>query len=184
MKPENAKRFLPIMQAFAEGRTVQTLGHNRWFDCEPGSQINFYANPDFFRVKPEVIHPPFGNPPEGYTWHNPQGLTPQQVETGDGWRLVLDQEADSLTPHQLTPHQIFLNGQWEPMNIIFKDIFQGMPGAFRTKAPLPMTERQKFEAWSVHERNGLDITSRPDGLYVNPYTYAAWQAWKAAKASK
>ena len=65
MTRKNAKELLPIIQAFAEGKTIQyydsLIDIADWEDCE---------NPDFdnltyeFRIKPEPTYRPFVNAEE------------------------------------------------------------------------------------------------------------------------
>lgn len=53
MNRQQAKEFLPIIQAFAEGKTVQTIDKNgEWINC---LYINFEFNssPNSYRIKPE-----------------------------------------------------------------------------------------------------------------------------------
>lgn len=60
MTPEMAKKWLPIIQAVAEGRTIQKAERkpgelSTWVDCEIESSINWC--PDFIRVKPDIVKP-------------------------------------------------------------------------------------------------------------------------------
>jgi hypothetical protein len=52
MNRENAKDYLPLVQALAEGRTIQYRGPitERWADC---TYPDFSADPDQYRIKPE-----------------------------------------------------------------------------------------------------------------------------------
>lgn len=53
MNRQQAKELLPIIQAFAEGKTVQTIDKNgEWINC---LYINFEFNssPNSYRIKPE-----------------------------------------------------------------------------------------------------------------------------------
>ena len=64
MNREQAKELLPIIQAFAEGKTVQTINENgEWITC---SCINFEFNssPKSYRIKPESKYRPFANADE------------------------------------------------------------------------------------------------------------------------
>lgn len=64
MNREQAKELLPIIQAFAEGKTVQTINENgEWITC---SCINFEFNssPKSYRIKPEPKYRPFANADE------------------------------------------------------------------------------------------------------------------------
>ena len=56
MTREEAKQLLPIMQAYAEGRTIQFLDGGKWLDlCES----DFYESPERYRIKPEPKYRPF-----------------------------------------------------------------------------------------------------------------------------
>ena len=59
MNRKQAKELLPIIQAFAEDKTVQTINENgEWINC---SCINFEFNssPNSYRIKPEPMYRPF-----------------------------------------------------------------------------------------------------------------------------
>jgi len=51
MNKENAHLFLPLVQAFAEGKTIQYAGIN-WEDIEE-LVFSEYDKPKDFRIKPE-----------------------------------------------------------------------------------------------------------------------------------
>ena len=56
MTREEVKKMLPIMQAYAEGRTIQFLDGSKWLDlCES----DFYESPERYRIKPEPRYRPF-----------------------------------------------------------------------------------------------------------------------------
>lgn len=56
MTREEAKELMPIMQAYAEGRTIQFLDGGKWLDlCES----DFYESPERYRIKPEPKYRPF-----------------------------------------------------------------------------------------------------------------------------
>lgn len=62
MNKNNAKDFLPLVQALAEGKTIQlrTDDGSRWVDlCAPA----FNGNPAEYRIKPEPV--------ELEVWYNP-----------------------------------------------------------------------------------------------------------------
>lgn len=54
MTREKAKELLPVIQAFAEGKTIQGkikgVEGGNWYDLN-GSELHFDA--DFYRIKPE-----------------------------------------------------------------------------------------------------------------------------------
>lgn len=56
MTKENAKDFLPLVQALAEGKTIQIIAHDNknWIDS---SSWNFTKEPKDYRIKPEPPKP-------------------------------------------------------------------------------------------------------------------------------
>lgn len=62
MNREQAKKLLPIIKAFVEGKTIQTSIKNReWEDLT--DDIEFYSD-DKYRIKPEPKFRPFQNAEE------------------------------------------------------------------------------------------------------------------------
>ena len=55
MTREKAKELLPIMQAFAEGKTIQVWANDTWQDEEYPS----FGELSLFRIKPETKYRPF-----------------------------------------------------------------------------------------------------------------------------
>lgn len=61
MTREEAAKLLPILQAFADGKTIQqTDGHN-WYDLD---EPDFMASASLYRIKPEPTYRPFANAEE------------------------------------------------------------------------------------------------------------------------
>lgn len=56
MTREKAKELLPIIKAYAEGKTIQYLIKDEWFDAF-APNFNFFAND--YRIKPEAKYRPF-----------------------------------------------------------------------------------------------------------------------------
>ena len=56
MTREQAKELLPIIQAFAEGKTVQFLDGGKWADVY---ETDFHESPVKYRIKPELKYRPF-----------------------------------------------------------------------------------------------------------------------------
>ena len=50
MTREQAKELLPIIQAFAEGKGIETKTDSGWISIE---NMSFAGNPDSYRIKPE-----------------------------------------------------------------------------------------------------------------------------------
>ena len=55
MTREEAKELLPIMQAFADGKTIQVWANDTWQDEEYPS----FGELSLFRIKPEPEYRPF-----------------------------------------------------------------------------------------------------------------------------
>lgn len=76
MTREDAKKLLPIIKAYSEGKTVQTFDstHNKWNDL---SEPVFDGYPSIYRIKPESTYRPFNNGKEcleEMMKHQPFGL--------------------------------------------------------------------------------------------------------------
>lgn len=57
MTREEAKRMLPIMQAYADGKTIEMLCYNdEWKKVDKPS---FKVDPKYYRIKPELKYRPF-----------------------------------------------------------------------------------------------------------------------------
>ena len=56
MTREQAKELLPIIQAWAEGKTIQVKEHGRWVEL---CIDDFNLCPDMYRIKPEPKYRPF-----------------------------------------------------------------------------------------------------------------------------
>ena len=62
MNRQQAKDLLPIIQAFAEGKTIQVQEDIDW--CYLGDEIDFNFSPQRYRIKPEPKYRPFANADE------------------------------------------------------------------------------------------------------------------------
>lgn len=63
MTREEVKKILPILQAFAEGKTIQSIqSDNSWKDRKELLSTDIEVmnvNPEFYRIKPEPKYRPF-----------------------------------------------------------------------------------------------------------------------------
>ena len=68
MTREQVKKALPLIQAFVEGKTIQTKNGSRWIDIDGNKdELNLdsvVAYQDCFRIKPNDVHLPFRNAEE------------------------------------------------------------------------------------------------------------------------
>ena len=56
MTREEAKQMLPIIQAYAEGKTIQFLDGGKWLDVY---ETDFHESTYKYRIKPEPKYRPF-----------------------------------------------------------------------------------------------------------------------------
>ena len=91
MNREQAKELLPIIQAFAEGKTIQVKSSDGlWYGREGENyELNFNADPQVYRIKSEPKYRPFANAEE--CWHEMQKHEPF------GW--VKYKEGDKYTTY-------------------------------------------------------------------------------------
>lgn len=114
MNSKNAHQYLPLVQALAEGKTIQALDCGAWVDLDG---TDFHQDSNRYRVKP-LEWPP---KPEGMEWQNGHALTPEQV--GDGFRLLVTKEQDN--------HFYEGDEYWSAADSWSKNQGPGKPGAWR-----------------------------------------------------
>lgn len=51
MNKDTAKDYLPLVQALAEGKTIQTIYNGEWFDLP---DVSFSGAANLYRIKPEL----------------------------------------------------------------------------------------------------------------------------------
>lgn len=56
MTREEARKLLPLMEAYSEGKTIQIKNKDKWADLV---EATFSASPDKYRIKPESKYRPF-----------------------------------------------------------------------------------------------------------------------------
>lgn len=61
MNRQQAKELLPIIKAFAEGKTIQYYTNltPHWVNIDPNESVNFSDYPSNYRIKPEPTYRPF-----------------------------------------------------------------------------------------------------------------------------
>lgn len=126
----------------------------------------------------------FPDPPEGKQWHNPQGLTANQVEVNDGWRLVLSDEPSSAADNQWASS----TKTWH----IWGKRDSGYPMkdyacTYRTRAPLPAPVPARVPLTAVDvpplscyrqtsdtERWGVFLGVNPSGAFMGDDDHVRW----------
>ena len=81
---ENAKKLLPIIKAYSEGKQIQHFEFGEWIDKE---YPNFTDLTSFYRIKPEQKYRPFKSVEE--CWSEMQKHQPF------GWVKVIDKLASN-----------------------------------------------------------------------------------------
>lgn len=87
MNRNQAKEMLPIIQAFAEGKGVETKTGSGWISIE---NMSFAGNPNSYRIKPEPKYRPFANAEECWTEmlkHQPFGWV-KMKDTESGYYIL------------------------------------------------------------------------------------------------
>lgn len=67
MDRNQAKELLPILQAFAEGKTIEMSSLNGWVSQNDLRMVLLKSNPRVYRIKPEPKYRPFKDAEE--CWH-------------------------------------------------------------------------------------------------------------------
>ena len=87
MDRNQAKKLLPIIQAYVEGKQIQHL-YNEWKDVDE-LDIDLAVNPELYRIKPEPKYRHFANAEECWNEmkkHQPFGWLKEDGK--DNYRLV------------------------------------------------------------------------------------------------
>ena len=108
MNREQAKELLPIIQAFAEGKTIQVQEDIDW--CYLGNDADFNLNPSRYRIKPSPKYRPFANAEE--CWHEMQKHQPFGwiKDKGDGYNVMITKVNDDEKTDNMS---INGNGSWD-----------------------------------------------------------------------
>lgn len=85
MNRQETKELLPIIQAFAEGKTILVQEDIDW--CYLGNESDFNLNPQRYRIKPEPKYRPFKDAEE--CWQEMQKHQPfGWVKTDEGYEQI------------------------------------------------------------------------------------------------
>lgn len=95
MTKENAKKLLPFIKAYIEGKQIQIFYDNKWHDKD---EYSFDSDPSNYRIKPEPKYRPFKSIEE--CWEEMQKHQPV------GW-------LKSKTILQLNTYEISEYSDWE-----------------------------------------------------------------------
>ena len=59
MTRKEAKKMLPIIQAYAEGKAIQIKKEGDWLEVGKNTEVYFSESPSDYRIKPEPKYRPF-----------------------------------------------------------------------------------------------------------------------------
>ena len=106
MTREEAKEWLPIIQAWAEGKVIETFGDvMRWVETD---NLKFNSSPKFYRIKPEPKYRPFETKEECWNEmlkHQPIGWLREKVNKKEVVHIghVFEVEDDVLITLSINP---------------------------------------------------------------------------------
>ena len=107
MTREQAKELLPIIQAFADGKTIQVWYNDTWQDEEYPS----FGELSLFRIKPEPKYRPFRNVEE--CWNEMQKHQPfgwlKDTDTG-GYIIISELDDEDI--------EISGNNSWDYVRLM------------------------------------------------------------------
>lgn len=109
MNREQAKELLPIIQAFAEGKTIQVREDIDW--CYLGNETDFNLSPQRYRIKAEPKYRPFKDVEECWQEmlrHKPFGW----IKASHGKFLIIGFKNNEIA--------FGINDNWQDYNYIFK----------------------------------------------------------------
>ena len=107
MNKQTAQQYLPLIKAFAEGRTLQYKDslNNKWLDA---TDLSFALAPERYRIKPEPIKQEFyyighkhGKIPVGYSLYAYKDLSGAQeylkkIDPTGEWYVIMHANANSV----------------------------------------------------------------------------------------
>lgn len=114
MKREEAKKLLPVMQAFAEGDVIQYRNvYNEWIDVKTEEGLCFTRPSSCYRIKPEPNYRPFKNKEE--CWQEMQKHQPfGWVKAPNGELFCIDKVLDEgvVYKHSTCRFEEYLEGNY------------------------------------------------------------------------
>lgn len=121
MNREEAKKILPILTAFVEGKQIQWFDHdtNKWIDCTRNgiADYHFFTDYDDYRIKPEPTYRPFRDGAE--CWEAVQKQKPF------GWVKIKDDSLNiSISIAEVNGNDIYLSGSRSDEMLDYKEAFK------------------------------------------------------------
>ena len=132
MNRERAKKILPIVAAFVEGKVIQVCSNTGiWADSDTISLHNLGAWPEGYRIKPEPTYHPFKDGKE--CWEEMQKHEPF------GWiKLKNDPVNTHIGVAEVRSGGLYLSGPRSGVLFNFKEAFEAL--TFADNTPFGMKE--------------------------------------------
>lgn len=136
MNREEAKKILPILTAFVEGKQIQWFDHdtNKWIDCTRNgiADYHFFTDYDDYRIKPEPKYRPFRDGAE--CWEA------VQKQKAFGWvKLKIDPLNMTIGIAEVNKCNVFLSGSRFEAPFDYKEAFEKL--IFADGEPFGMKEK-------------------------------------------
>lgn len=136
MNREEAKKILPILTAFVEGKQIQWFDHdtNKWIDCTRNgiADYHFFTDYDDYRIKPEPTYRPFRDGAE--CWEV------MQKQDAFGWvKLKIDPLNMTIGIAEVNKCNVFLSGSRFEAPFDYKEAFEKL--IFADGEPFGMKEK-------------------------------------------
>ena len=146
MTREEAKELLPVIQAYAEGKTIEFLSGGTWvamidqtpkFDCEPSK----------YRIKPELKYRPFKSQEECWNEmlkHQPFGWIYSKNDSCYYCIISVDEDKIELSPDmyphsETTPKEYYLENSY----VDFVTALEDYEYTFADGTPFGIREKQQ-----------------------------------------
>lgn len=132
MTREEAKKILPILTAFVEGKVIQVCNNTgTWADNERISLYNLSNWPEGYRIKPEPTYRPFKDGAE--CWEA------MQKQDAFGWvKLKIDPLNMTIGIAEVNKCNVFLSGSRFEAPFDYKEAFEKL--TFEDGTPFGMKE--------------------------------------------
>ena len=120
MTRKEVKELLPIMQAFAEGKTIQIKKEGDWLEVGENTEVYFSESPSDYRIKPEPKYRPFKSQEECWNEmlkHQPFGWIYCKNDSCYYCIISVDEDKIELSPDmyphsETTPKEYYLENSY------------------------------------------------------------------------
>lgn len=151
MNKNNAKDFLPFVQALAEGKTIQIKDSfdGSWKDIEDG--VNFGFDPEHYRIKPETTK----------WWVMPNFDWDEQYNPSIGLNYFVEEQKDSYSKNRPPLKSDFNSKEaaerWLNNYLLEQEYFQSAAKRFEVFSAIMSGYADRFKHHKPLERHYLEF---------------------------